>query len=236
MGIDDNDESSFFNRKSNYDMNSKIMLTAIISLSFVVILVTILHIYARFLLRRQSRRQAELRRLGFITNIQSASEPPKTGLDPAVMAALPLFIFRKTSSDDDDDDETSLTEECSVCLSILEDGEIVRTLPNCKHTFHAECIDKWFDTNSTCPICRMNAEPRLVPEPREGVVVVAAAGGGAPPSAPPLEGTSDGGGMQLPAGKNSSGSRLSSFRRILSRERSSSRRMQTSSVPDLERQ
>ncbi|KAL8046877.1 hypothetical protein ABFX02_08G202300 [Erythranthe guttata] len=233
MGIDDNDETSFFNRKSNYDMNSKIMLTAIISLSFVVILVTILHIYARFLLRRQSRRQAELRRLGFITasaNIQSASEPPKTGLDPAVMAALPHFIFRKTSSDDDDDDETSLTE-CSVCLSILEDGEIVRTLPNCKHTFHAECIDKWFDTNSTCPICRMDAQPRLVAEPREGVVVAAA-----PPSAPPLEGTSDGGGMQLPAGKNS-GSRLSSFRRILSRERSSSsRRMQTSSVPDLERQ
>ncbi|EYU30788.1 hypothetical protein ABFS82_08G207600 [Erythranthe guttata] len=236
MGIDDNDETSFFNRKSNYDMNSKIMLTAIISLSFVVILVTILHIYARFLLRRQSRRQAELRRLGFITasaNIQSASEPPKTGLDPAVMAALPHFIYRKTSSsndddDDDDDDETSLTE-CSVCLSILEDGEIARTLPNCKHTFHAECIDKWFVTNSTCPICRMDAEPRLVPEPREGVVVVVvAAGGGAPPSAPPLEGTSD---------KNSSGSRLSSFRRILSRERSSSsRRMQTSSVPDLERQ
>ncbi|KAL7143686.1 hypothetical protein ABFS83_08G208700 [Erythranthe nasuta] len=221
MGIDDNDESSFFNRKSNYDMNSKIMLTAIISLSFVVILVTILHIYARFLLRRQSRRQAELRRLGFITNIQSAVEPPKTGLDPAVMAALPLFIFRKTTSDDDETNST----ECSVCLSILEDGETARTLPNCKHTFHAECIDKWFDTNSTCPICRVDAEPRLVAEPREGVVVVAAA----PPSAPPLEGTSD---------KNSSGSsRLSSLRRILSRERSSSsRRMQTSSVPDLERQ
>ncbi|PIN00042.1 hypothetical protein CDL12_27454 [Handroanthus impetiginosus] len=220
MGFDDDDD---FHRKSSYDVNSKIMLTAIISLSFVVLLVTILHIYARCVLRRQARRQAALRRLGFITTSATTQvEPPKTGLDPSVIAALPIFIFKQGN-------EMGSTE-CSVCLSILEDGEMIRILPNCKHNFHAECIDKWFGSNSTCPICRMEAKPRLVAEPKEGVEE----GGGAPPSAPPLEGTSE-------SKVSGSSSRLSSFRRILSRERSSrSMRIQPcgqeDDLPDLERQ
>ncbi|KAK4420579.1 RING-H2 finger protein ATL40 [Sesamum alatum] len=109
-------------------------------------------------------------------------EPPKTGLDPSIMAALPVFMFKQTIND-------MGSMECSVCLSILVDGEMARTLPNCKHTFHADCIDKWFGSNSTCPVCRAEAEPRLVAEPREGVA-------GAPPSAPPLEGPADGDGTQ----------------------------------------
>ncbi|CAA3001558.1 E3 ubiquitin- ligase ATL41-like [Olea europaea subsp. europaea] len=135
------------------------MLTSIISLSFVVFLFTILYIYARYVLRRQARRQATLRHLGFITstaNIQSM-ELPKTGLDPSVMASLPIFVFKQTNGNSSDEMGSS-SMECSVCLSMLEDDEMARTLPNCKHTFHAECIDKWFGSNSTCPICRAEAE------------------------------------------------------------------------------
>ncbi|XP_011098038.1 E3 ubiquitin-protein ligase ATL41-like [Sesamum indicum] len=222
MGMDDDDDSSFSPRKHNYNVNSKIMLIAIISLSFVVILVALLHIYARCMLRRQARRQAALRRLGFIThsaNVQIV-EPPKTGLDPSIIAALPIFMFKQTNGTSSEMGSV----ECSVCISILEDGEMARTLPNCKHTFHADCIDKWFGSNSTCPICRTEAEPRPV--------------AGAPPSAPPL----DGDGTQPSSSKVSgSSSRLSSFRWILNRERSS-RRIHSQScgqeegLPDLERQ
>lgn len=226
------DDDELSHMRAGYDVNSKIMLTAIISLSLVVIVVTILHIYARFVLRRQARRQASLRRLGFIAtsaNIRTL-DPPKSGLDPSVIASLPKFLFKQSAAADH-----ASSVECAVCLSMLEDGEMARSLPNCKHTFHADCIDQWLESNSTCPICRTEAEPRLVAEPREGVVVAAA-------TAPPLEGTSDGGAAALSAKINgSSSSRLSSFRRILSRERSS-RRMQIQScgqedgLPDLERQ
>ncbi|CAA3003001.1 E3 ubiquitin-protein ligase ATL41-like [Olea europaea var. sylvestris] len=240
MGFDDEDHPS--NRgKNTYDLNSKIMITAIISLSFAVILVTILHIYARFVIRRQARRQTALRRLGFITSAANVQlmELPKTGLDPSVMASLPIFVFKQTNGNSSDEMGSS-SMECSVCLSLFEDGEMARTLPNCKHTFHAECIDKWFESNSTCPICRMEAEPRLVAEPREDV---------AAPSSPPLhgansliitsmEGTADGGILSTAKIVGSS-SRLSSFRRILSRERSF-RRIQScgqeDGLPDLERQ
>ncbi|GAB2218082.1 hypothetical protein Droror1_Dr00001300 [Drosera rotundifolia] len=44
--------------------------------------------------------------------------------------------------------------ECAVCLSMFEDGEEIRELPRCKHSFHAPCIDMWLSSHSDCPICR----------------------------------------------------------------------------------
>lgn len=44
--------------------------------------------------------------------------------------------------------------ECPVCLSVFGDGEEVRQLSVCKHSFHAACIDMWLSNHSNCPICR----------------------------------------------------------------------------------
>lgn len=44
--------------------------------------------------------------------------------------------------------------ECAVCLGELEDQDLVRSLPICRHTFHVACIDKWFVAHSNCPVCR----------------------------------------------------------------------------------
>lgn len=233
------DRPHMWPEKNPYDLNSKIMLIAIVSLSVVVVLVILLHTYARCVLRRQSlRRAAALRRLGStVAHVHSSAEPPKTGLEPSVIAALPVFVYGEGRHEGDAD------VECAVCLSMLEDEEMARLLPNCKHSFHAECIDTWLNSHTTCPICRTEAEPRmdLQPEPREGPVA------GAAPTAPPLErvnsmlscaaeGTSEDG----KAVHSGSISRLSSsFRRMLSRDRSS-RRVQSSvqedGFEDLERQ
>ncbi|KAK9275368.1 hypothetical protein L1049_022632 [Liquidambar formosana] len=48
--------------------------------------------------------------------------------------------------------------ECAVCLSVFEDGEDVRKLPRCKHSFHAPCIDMWLYSHSDCPLCRAHVE------------------------------------------------------------------------------
>lgn len=45
-----------------------------------------------------------------------------------------------------------------MCLSEFEEGETGRLLPKCKHSFHIECIDMWFHSNSTCPLCRAPVE------------------------------------------------------------------------------
>ncbi|KAL3832819.1 hypothetical protein ACJIZ3_007555 [Penstemon smallii] len=51
------------------------------------------------------------------------------------------------------------TGECAVCLSEFEANEQLRFLP-CSHVFHAECVDSWFLTSRTCPLCR-SAIPRM---------------------------------------------------------------------------
>ncbi|KAK9124049.1 hypothetical protein Sjap_013651 [Stephania japonica] len=44
--------------------------------------------------------------------------------------------------------------ECAVCLGELEEEEMVRLMPSCRHAFHAACIDQWFSSRSNCPVCR----------------------------------------------------------------------------------
>ncbi|KAL3531827.1 hypothetical protein ACH5RR_005348 [Cinchona calisaya] len=44
--------------------------------------------------------------------------------------------------------------ECPVCLSIFVEGDYVRQLHACKHSFHLVCINKWLSFHSSCPVCR----------------------------------------------------------------------------------
>ncbi|KAK2424654.1 RING-H2 finger protein ATL40 [Trifolium repens] len=224
---------NFYRGSSQSNFNKKILLTAIVSLVLVLILVFALHLYARYVLKRQARRRAAIHQLS-LTVAQAhtqLTEPANAGLDRALIATLPTFLFKGKQQDEEQNNHVLNVVECAVCLSIVEDEEMMRLLPNCKHSFHVACIDKWLASHSTCPICRTKVEPRLEPEAREGPTLFVQ----------PLEGTSDGDGGVSGSPKNIS--RLSSFRRILTRDRSS-RRIQPSNTPrddviigrDLERQ
>ncbi|XVF78423.1 hypothetical protein PTKIN_Ptkin14bG0131400 [Pterospermum kingtungense] len=46
------------------------------------------------------------------------------------------------------------SDECVICLDDLEDDELCRVFPVCKHVFHFSCIDNWLKNHITCPICR----------------------------------------------------------------------------------
>ena len=222
---------------------------AIVSLTAVLVVVFALHIYARFVLRRQARRRFAIHQLSLTVaqahHAQSMEQHNNnsTGLDPNIIATLPIFIYKRKGPQKQREegqghegvDVDASIVECAVCLSALEDEEAVRLLPNCKHTFHVGCIDTWLASHSTCPICRAKAEPiRLEPQPREGPSGLIDGAPSAPPLFVPFEGTSDGNASNTIVGSpkiSGSVSRLSSFRRILSRERSS-RRIQPSSHDD----
>ncbi|KDP44186.1 hypothetical protein JCGZ_05653 [Jatropha curcas] len=73
------------------------------------------------------------------------------GLESIVMDSLPISQFKKEKEQEETRQSNS---ECAVCLGEFEEGEWLKHLPNCAHVFHVACIDTWFQTHSSCPLCR----------------------------------------------------------------------------------
>jgi hypothetical protein len=48
---------------------------------------------------------------------------------------------------------TATSEICSICQESLANSE-VRRIHHCRHMFHRQCIDRWFEQNVRCPVCR----------------------------------------------------------------------------------
>jgi len=129
------------------DISSKMMVVAIVILFTVVFVILVLHIYARcFWGRRGSFRR---RRLAFIVD----QDPPRlqrVGLSKSAIEAIPVFAYKSENHKDGLD--------CAVCLCEFEENEKARLLPKCNHSFHVDCIDMWFHSHSTCPLCRASAQ------------------------------------------------------------------------------
>ncbi|GAB2234729.1 hypothetical protein Droror1_Dr00003994 [Drosera rotundifolia] len=209
-----NDDYDIFPNTNATNISERVIISAGISLAFVIAIVFTLHIYARLVLSRQARQQQ--REFDFqVSRLFRVDPPPRsTGLDPKVMATIPIFKFKNAGGADQGN-----VVECAVCLSAIETGEFVRSLPNCKHVFHAECIGRWLGGHLTCPVCRTEATPRPMPEPREPPAMGSFMGVMAPPFAVE-EGTSDSAALSLVGKAGGSSFRLTSFTRMLSRDRS----------------
>ncbi|RWW07212.1 hypothetical protein GW17_00029416 [Ensete ventricosum] len=161
-----------------YALSGKVMLTCTVVLFAAVLLLLFLHLYFRsrfFLLRRRHRRLR--RRLVFFvdgsggTLPSSSSSVAHRGLNPSVLKSLPVFVFAAVAAGEDGADDVV---ECPVCLNEFEEGEKMRALPRCGHRFHIECIDMWFHSHATCPLCRsaVEASARLsLPTPANQVLL-----------------------------------------------------------------
>ncbi|CAF99592.1 unnamed protein product [Tetraodon nigroviridis] len=84
-------------------------------------------------------------------------------VSPHVSAVCPQQRKLHSKQDEDEGADEDTEEKCTICLSILEEGEDVRRLP-CMHLFHQLCVDQWLVTNKKCPICRVDIEAQLSAE------------------------------------------------------------------------
>ena len=95
------------------------------------------------------------RRLNYANSIRRAVvlEPTLFGISPYYEESPKNLIsikLLKASSITINKKETS----CSICTENILETDIIRTLNSCKHFYHILCIDTWFSTINTCPLCR----------------------------------------------------------------------------------
>ncbi|XP_009595337.1 RING-H2 finger protein ATL2-like [Nicotiana tabacum] len=156
-----------------YALSGKIMLSAIVVLFTVVVFMVGLHLYARWYLLRQRRHEILRRRrihhrrthiVFYVDNPTSGLSDANRGLEPSVLNSLPAFVYSSKTHPEQ--------LECAVCLSEFEENENGRVLPKCNHSFHLECIDMWFHSHSTCPLCRSPVEPATEPDNNRAEVAV----------------------------------------------------------------
>ena len=48
------------------------------------------------------------------------------------------------------------TEQCAICQDAMENSQSIRRINRCQHAFHRSCIDTWFESGVTCPICLLD--------------------------------------------------------------------------------
>ncbi|GFQ07713.1 putative RING-H2 finger protein atl21a [Phtheirospermum japonicum] len=76
-----------------------------------------------------------------------------SGLDAPTIESYPTTILGESRRLPKTSDGT-----CPICLSDFQPKETLRSIPECNHYFHADCIDEWLKLNGTCPLCRNSPE------------------------------------------------------------------------------
>ncbi|XP_019416298.1 PREDICTED: RING-H2 finger protein ATL5-like [Lupinus angustifolius] len=218
-------------RGNFHGTSATVTLATTLSLVAVILVIALVYFYARHHLRLDQRRrqQSFLRRINNqIANADvNSSRSPNSGLDPIVIASLPRLLYKETNQFIQGD-----VVECSVCLGTIVEDETIRVLPNCKHVFHIDCVDKWFASNSTCPVCRAVVEPTVQPELDNSATTEVQ------PTAPPVEDVSHVDVSHETEKVSCSGLRIASFpRMVIGMERSLRRSYDGSAaVEDIENQ
>ncbi|XP_059656363.1 E3 ubiquitin-protein ligase ATL4-like [Cornus florida] len=95
---------------------------------------------------------------GIVVQSSSSRRPPSMSSDD--IKRLPCFEFKMEEKGNDNNNNSSSSSspvECAVCLENFKEGDQCRFLPNCNHSFHAQCIDSWLLKTAVCPICRTDA-------------------------------------------------------------------------------
>ncbi|TKW19744.1 hypothetical protein SEVIR_4G040200v4 [Setaria viridis] len=146
-------------------ISNGVLLAAVIFLFMVVVFVFLLYLYAKRYLGANPLLAPGTPSSRFV--FVAASPLPQRGLPAAALRSLPVTVYGSATAAAASPGKERERLECAVCLSEVADGEKVRTLPKCAHGFHVECIDMWFHSHDTCPLCRAPVAADLGALPRE---------------------------------------------------------------------
>ncbi|HYE72373.1 MAG TPA: RING-H2 finger protein, partial [Blastocatellia bacterium] len=100
------------------------------------------------LVMRSLRHFADNDFLSDVNRNRDGARAPSGPLSEDEIAAIAAFKLnaQDTASESGDKDV------CVICQDDFQANDLVKRL-NCRHMFHAQCIDAWLERSSSCPIC-----------------------------------------------------------------------------------
>ncbi|KAE8679536.1 RING-H2 finger protein ATL68 [Hibiscus syriacus] len=140
----------------NYLTNLGLGYSIAIALGFLVLLSTIL--LASYICCRSSSSSSS----------PGAFSPNTTTNSDGI--TLPRIIF---VAEDDENDNSVVGLDQAVINSYPKfqfNSETLRMMPECRHYFHAPCLDAWLKLNGSCPVCRNSPLPTPLSTPLSEVV------------------------------------------------------------------
>ncbi|KAM3290238.1 RING-H2 finger protein ATL78-like [Capsicum chacoense] len=78
----------------------------------------------------------------------SSNQTNNRGIKKKALKTFPVITYSTELT------HPGLDSGCVICLSEFGIGEEVKVLPKCNHGFHVKCIDRWLNSQSSCPTCR----------------------------------------------------------------------------------
>lgn len=110
-----------------------------------------LAIYARKKLKDRAMMQHQRDLVHNLPTRPITPQPPRfvLGLDKLTIESYPMTVLGESKRLPKPSDST-----CAICLSEYKTNDTLRTVPECNHYFHSNCIDEWLKLNATCPVCR----------------------------------------------------------------------------------
>ncbi|RVX04092.1 putative RING-H2 finger protein ATL69 [Vitis vinifera] len=86
------------------------------------------------------------------------------GLDGPTIESYPKTVLGESMRLPKPSDGT-----CPICLSEYQPKDTIRTIPECNHCFHVDCVDEWLKMNPTCPVCRNSPDASSLGTPCSSV-------------------------------------------------------------------
>ncbi|KAI3859644.1 hypothetical protein MKX03_031158 [Papaver bracteatum] len=80
---------------------------------------------------------------------QQSSPARINGLDETTIQSYPQVVLCQSRKFLNPENTT-----CSICLADYTHNDTLKSLPECNHYFHVNCIDGWLRVNGSCPVCR----------------------------------------------------------------------------------
>ncbi|KAI3907048.1 hypothetical protein MKX01_027949 [Papaver californicum] len=79
----------------------------------------------------------------------STAGPARNGLDESTLRSYPQMVLSQSLRFLNPENTV-----CSICLSDYKPKDTLKSIPECNHYFHVNCIDGWLRMNGSCPVCR----------------------------------------------------------------------------------